>query len=167
MTKPVAAPRPTQAAAILQATLSCLSDRGYARVSMRDIAREAGVALSQLTYHFRSKERLVLEALALRLQDILQELEPSLSTEKTPEGRLRVLGDYLASLPRKDPALWRLLLDLAAQSAWLPSLRRHLLDLVDRLSRRIGCDTDRLVSLMFGLLGGGLLSGRHPQEPGR
>lgn len=36
---------------ILLAAYDCLSTRGYANVTMRNIADEAGVALSQLTYY--------------------------------------------------------------------------------------------------------------------
>ena len=34
------------------------SQRGYANVSMRDIARQAGVAISQIAYHYKNKEGL-------------------------------------------------------------------------------------------------------------
>ena len=35
------------------------NERGYDKVSLRDIAREAGVAIGSLTYHFRRKEDLL------------------------------------------------------------------------------------------------------------
>jgi len=39
-----------QSERILQTAFECISSKGYANVSMRDIADEAGVALSQLMY---------------------------------------------------------------------------------------------------------------------
>jgi AcrR family transcriptional regulator len=48
-------------AGILDATETCLSRSGYGGMSMRDIAKEAGVSKSLLHYHFQSKEHLFLE----------------------------------------------------------------------------------------------------------
>jgi len=50
-------------AAILAATRSVVLDRGVAAISTRKVAEEAGVPLSQIHYHFGSKEQLVLATL--------------------------------------------------------------------------------------------------------
>jgi AcrR family transcriptional regulator len=49
--------------AILEAARRCLLADGYAGLSTRKVAREAGVPLSQVHYHFGSKGRLVLALL--------------------------------------------------------------------------------------------------------
>jgi len=51
------------AAAILDATREAVLDGGYASLSTRSVAERAGVPLSQIHYHFGSKEKLVLELL--------------------------------------------------------------------------------------------------------
>jgi len=48
----------TQSGKILLAAYSCISTSGYANVSMRNIADEAGVVLSQLNYYYKNKEGL-------------------------------------------------------------------------------------------------------------
>jgi AcrR family transcriptional regulator len=55
------ADKTSQAQKILQTAFHCLSRKGYANVSMRDIADEAGVALSQLHYYYKSKEGFIIE----------------------------------------------------------------------------------------------------------
>ena len=45
--------------AIREAAVGLFNERGYENVSLRDIAREAGVAIGTLTYHFRRKEDLL------------------------------------------------------------------------------------------------------------
>lgn len=50
-------------AAILAAARSCLLEEGYARLSTRRVAEAAGVPLSQIHYHFGSKQQLVLQLL--------------------------------------------------------------------------------------------------------
>lgn len=62
MPPPTEATTPT-AAAILGATRACLLTEGYAGLSTRKVAGEAGVPLSQVHYHFGSKRGLVLALL--------------------------------------------------------------------------------------------------------
>jgi AcrR family transcriptional regulator len=50
-------------AAILAATREALTERGYARATIRDIARRAGVTHGLVMRHFGSKERLMVAAL--------------------------------------------------------------------------------------------------------
>jgi AcrR family transcriptional regulator len=58
-----AAEESTTAAAILDAARRCLLAEGYAAMSLRKVATEAGVPLSQVSYHFGSKSGLVLALL--------------------------------------------------------------------------------------------------------
>jgi AcrR family transcriptional regulator len=58
--------------AILEATRTRLLADGYAGLSTRKVAQEAGVPLSQLHYHFGSKGRLVLELLETENRQRLQ-----------------------------------------------------------------------------------------------
>ena len=46
--------------ALLEAAKTVLRERGYAALSTREVAAEAGVPLSQIHYHFGSKQGLVL-----------------------------------------------------------------------------------------------------------
>jgi AcrR family transcriptional regulator len=57
---------------ILEAARSRLLADGYAGLSTRKVADEAGVPLSQLHYHFGSKGRLILELLATENQQRLE-----------------------------------------------------------------------------------------------
>jgi AcrR family transcriptional regulator len=48
---------------ILQAARRCLCEQGYARLNVRDIARDAGVNHALISYHFHGKQQLVLAVL--------------------------------------------------------------------------------------------------------
>jgi len=50
-------------AKILDATFRRLAKEGYAALSMREIARDAGVNHALINYHFRSKDQLVIAVL--------------------------------------------------------------------------------------------------------
>ncbi len=68
------APAPSVSAhdAILEAARSCLLADGYARLSTRRVAEAAGVPLSQIHYHFGSKQQLILAVLAAQNVRLLE-----------------------------------------------------------------------------------------------
>jgi AcrR family transcriptional regulator len=55
--------RATTKAKVLEATIACLVERGYANTSTRHIARRAGVTVGALQHHFVSKADLMAAAL--------------------------------------------------------------------------------------------------------
>src|SRR5581483_10995256 len=59
-------------AALLAATEACLRESGYSGLSTRKVAENAGMPLSQIHYHFGSKEGLVLALLEDRNRRLLQ-----------------------------------------------------------------------------------------------
>jgi len=60
---PKAEPRATTVDRILDAARECLGESGFAAFSTRAVAERADVPLSQIHYHFRSKQQLLLRVL--------------------------------------------------------------------------------------------------------
>jgi AcrR family transcriptional regulator len=58
-----AEPRPSTVDRILEAARDCLGESGFAAFSTRAVAERAEVPLSQIHYHFRSKQQLLLRVL--------------------------------------------------------------------------------------------------------
>jgi AcrR family transcriptional regulator len=88
--------------ALLEAAAQVLRGRGYAALSTREVAAAAGVPLSQIHYHFGSKQGLVLalfEHLNAQLFSRQQALfaDPSLSFADQWERACAYLDDDLAS----------------------------------------------------------------------
>lgn len=88
--------------ALLEAAKSVLRERGYAALSTREVATAAGVPLSQIHYHFGSKQGLVLalfEYLDAQLLDRQQALygDPALSLADQWDRACAYLDDDLAS----------------------------------------------------------------------
>ena len=136
---------------IIAAAARCFAGRGYARTSLRDIAREAGVALSQLHYYFGSKRELVAAVSRACWQSYIDELERRL--QAIPDGCPEAVSAALAAVydsVRADPASFRLCLELrlvasadpgAAQAAH--EVHRQLVDLLSRHLRRLGVTAAR------------------------
>ncbi len=92
---------PRTRATILEAAKQALLDMGYAGLSTRKIAEAAGVPLSQIHYHFGSKQGLVLEVLEEENRRLLERQKSLFATEmplwKQWEQACDFLEDDLAS----------------------------------------------------------------------
>jgi AcrR family transcriptional regulator len=84
---------------ILETALELLTERGYEATTMRAIAEEAGVALGNTYYYFRSKEHLI-QAFYDRLHVLNRETcVPIMERENTLKGRLlAVMRQILANM---------------------------------------------------------------------
>lgn len=111
---------------ILDTAFECLSTHGFANVSMRDIAKKSGVALSQLTYYFGTKEKLFLEVIDVMMNEYTGKVEQRISAIGDKEQKLDALIEYFKELIKKDQNLLRLFVDLTAQALWIPSFRKKI-----------------------------------------
>jgi TetR/AcrR family transcriptional regulator, cholesterol catabolism regulator len=80
---------------ILDAVLGLLSQRGISAVSMRAVAREAGVSLGLVSYYYEDKSSLIRAALhRIEAQDMaMVEPDPSLAPEDRLRAALRRVAD--------------------------------------------------------------------------
>ncbi len=144
----------------------------FHKVSMRDIAREAGIATSSIYTYFPNQETLFVEA-AIRDTDILiSKLREYLesSREVQVEEFINIFIDYFIT----HDAYFRMVSLFMLYGSISPDLvekvnviTRSLLDVFDTLFRKKGCTGDvRMLShVFFAALGGILISYR--KYPGR
>jgi AcrR family transcriptional regulator len=80
---------------ILQAVVDLLARQGISGVSMRAVAREAGVALGLVSYHYEDKTSLIRAALhRVEAQDVaMVQPDPSLSPKMRLRAALRRVAD--------------------------------------------------------------------------
>lgn len=112
-------------------TFRLLSERGYANISMRDIAAEAGVALSQIAYYYHTKEGLISEVADDAVGCFVEGFGAALDEGGDPVTAAR---SYFAQLSDENAALWRVVLDFVGQSSWVPSFRKSINSFFVRLS---------------------------------
>jgi AcrR family transcriptional regulator len=122
---------------ILATAFECLASRGYANVSMRDIAGEAGVALSQLTYYYRNKQGLFTQVIDRMIRQYLHEIEDILTSAANPKERMALLVRYFKKLIREQPKLLMLFIDFTAQALWVPAFRKQVDELFDSITEMI------------------------------
>jgi len=130
---------------ILLTAFECLSTRGYANVSMRNIADEAGVALSQLTYYYKNKENLFTEVINMMMDQYLKEIKSTLESTTDVKDKIASLVKFFKELIRNKPDLLRRFIDFTAQALWVPSFREQLdslfNDLTEIIERNLPIDT--------------------------
>jgi AcrR family transcriptional regulator len=98
--------------AILAAALAVLRRDGYAALTARKIAAEAGMSLGHLGYHFAGMDAILSEAFALALQELEAAASPVVAGPATPRERLASLLRAGFSDAALDPGRLRLRVDL-------------------------------------------------------
>lgn len=129
--------RTNQSEMILNAAFECISSKGYANVSLRNIADEAGVVLSQLNYYYKNKEGLFTEVIKMMIRKYLQEVENHLRNGTTPRERIAELIRYYQEVLKDNPKLFRLLYDFSSMALWSASFSKLLCSLYDDLAELI------------------------------
>ena len=82
--------------AIMDACKTVLIDKGYTQFSLRNVAREAGMHLSNLQYYFRTREELIKGLIDFNSQSYLQKYKERYETlPLTPYPRFLAVIDYL------------------------------------------------------------------------
>ena len=81
---------------IMEACRTVLIDKGYTQFSLRNVAREAGMHLSNLQYYFRTREELIKGLIEYNSQSYLETYTERFVTLPTqPHPRFLAVIDYL------------------------------------------------------------------------
>jgi AcrR family transcriptional regulator len=119
---------------IIEAAAAVLAREGYAGTSMKDIAREAGVAQGLIHYYFGSKEDLVLAVVRQACAEMLEETRRSFS-EAEGHPLTRAWAGLQAAERRsaERPELFRLLIEMVPLSHNNPAVRSQMEELYANL----------------------------------
>ncbi|MEM9191556.1 MAG: TetR/AcrR family transcriptional regulator [Myxococcota bacterium] len=114
------------AASIVQAAIRVLARQGYARTSLMDIAKEAGMSKGAVHYHFPTKEALIQVVLETACDTVAQRTLAAWGTGSDAIISIRSSLEELwrVRAERTDEAL--VIADLLAQSQYDESLRPKL-----------------------------------------
>ena len=123
---------------ILEAAFRLLSKKGYANVSMRDIAAEAQVALGLLTYHFRTKENLFTALASKLVSKCFEDVVTAIQAGQSEEERMRLLSDYFRNILTEHPDVMKIFLDFSIQAMWNRSFRFQVTYLFNKLAAYTG-----------------------------
>lgn len=111
---------------VKRAALECLVEQGFADLSVKDIARRAGVSTGVLYHYFKNKDDILLQALAMAFLEADASLRRSV--EQAEEGKPR-LGAYLhgaCTMGKDNPRATQILLTALGQVGYSAAVTSRL-----------------------------------------
>ena len=154
---------------IVRATVRCLAREGYARLTMKKVAREAGVSQGILHYYFADKRAMLAATLTAVSRDLDRRVAAAQSrTTRDPAARLRALVRACLEVAVRRPEFWVVFLEFWGEMTHDRRLRAVNADVYARTRRLIGrliaegrrtghfreVDPDRAAAVVLGLVDG-------------
>lgn len=165
---------------ILDAAYKVIAREGYANTSLRQIATEAEVAVSQISYHYENKEGLLLAVVTRVADNYYEYMQKSLRDNMSPREKGNCFIHLYQQVIQNDSELFRVLYDLAGLALWSEPLRAQVREIfrgiMDQITEEVfteelmkelgyGYSADTLSSLFFGALFGiGLQASLEPEN---
>lgn len=125
---------------IIRTAYRVMSARGVHRMSLQDVADEAGVSKGIILYHFKTKENLVLTTMRWVLHRTEERIRTGIEGADTPEERIMAMLEaiFIGPEANRDFYLTYLeLLDHAARFAPFSQLHATFEDVVNRLYTQV------------------------------
>lgn len=94
---------------VLSASLELIEKEGVAALSLREVARRAGVSHQAPYHHFGSKDALVAELVARGYTQLSEMLEAAEKSRGAPSRRLRLAGRAYVDFALRHPAAFRIM----------------------------------------------------------
>lgn len=141
---------PVRREQIVRATVRCLAREGYTRLTMKKVAREAGVSQGILHYYFTDKRAILTATLAAVSRDLDRRVAAAQSrTGRDPGARLRALVRACLEVAVRRPEFWVVFVEFWGEMA-------H-----DRRLREVNAEVyDRTRALIARLIADGVRTGR-------
>lgn len=147
---------------IISATIACVAELGYARTTIRQIARTAGVTSANLYNYFPTKAELVAAAISARAEIALPRLRRAAERAGTMVDRIEAVLDESGNLMREYPDLATFEWAIRAQNAvtvypgeaggeGLKALRDIITGIVDAEVGRDRAAVEVIYALVYGL----------------
>ncbi|OBJ28141.1 MULTISPECIES: TetR/AcrR family transcriptional regulator [Mycolicibacter] len=150
---------------IIAATIACVAELGYARTTIRQIARTAGVTSANIYNYFPNKAELVAAAIATRAEIALPRLRRAAQRPGTVVDRIEAVLDESGNLMREHPDLatfeWAIRAQNAVtvypgetESGGLEALRDIITGIVDDGDSRLATGARPAIEVTYALVYG-------------
>jgi AcrR family transcriptional regulator len=160
---------PVRREQIVRATIRCLAREGYSRLTMKKVAREAGVSQGILHYYFADKRAMLVATLSAVSRDLDRRVGAAQSrTAREPAARLRALVRTCLEVAVQRPEFWVVFLEFWGEMVHDRRLREVNAEVYARTRRFIArliadgiragrfrtVDPERAAAIVLGLVDG-------------
>jgi len=129
---------PVRKQQIVRATVRCLAREGYTKLTMKKVAREAGVSQGILHYYFADKRAILVATLGAVTRDLDRRVAAAQSrTGRDPAGRLRALVRECLEVAVRRPEFWVVFVEFWGEMMHDRRLRELNAEVYDRTRRLI------------------------------
>lgn len=134
---------------LIQHAMDCLSEKGYAQTTLRDIAAASGMSLGRLYYYFESKEELITLVVSHYKEEFIVSMMSAFESADTVEQMLeQVIDEYVRTI-RNSAKTHRLWYDIRLQALFdekfrevvepiQAELRDYVPQLLQKMSEALG-----------------------------
>jgi AcrR family transcriptional regulator len=122
----------------VRATIRCLAREGYSGLTMKKVAREAGVSQGILHYYFADKRAILVAALERVMADLNQRVAREARGTRDPRQRLRALIAACLSVATEAREFWVVFVEFWGEMMHDRTLSRINADLYAHIRRLIG-----------------------------
>ena len=122
---------------LADAALHTLSELGYARTSLREIAQNSAFSHGVLHYYFRDKVDLITYCVRQYKAACVLRYDQIVATARTPDALAQGFADGLVGTLVEDATMHRLWYDLRSQALFEESFRADVLEIDATLQRMI------------------------------
>ncbi len=133
---------------LADAALHTLSELGYARTSLREIAQNSAFSHGVLHYYFRDKVDLITYCVRQYKAACVLRYDRIVATARTPEALARGFADGLVATLVEDATMHRLWYDLRSQALFEESFHADVLEIDATLERMIARIVGRYAELL-------------------
>jgi AcrR family transcriptional regulator len=136
----VTADRSAREIEIIRSAYRTMARRGSHRMSLQDIADEAGVSKALLLYHFGSKDALLLAAMKWAVERTAARIRGQLESGGSPQDQIAALIDAIFIEPEANREFYLFYLDLIEHAGRVPSfgeLSTMLTEIINGLYREV------------------------------
>ena len=129
---------PVRREQIVQATIRCLARGGYAGLTMKDVAREAGVSQGILHYYFANKRAILVAALDVVMGDLDGRVAALSEGARDAPGRLRAVIRSCLGLAEENRQFWVVFVEFWGEMMHDAELAEINAALYQRMRRALG-----------------------------
>lgn len=122
---------------ILRSAEKLIGKKGYAQVSVRDIAEDAGVSLGQITYHFSSKDALFMEIVRNLTSSFLEDFNKTPKSRSSGREKAAEILRHSKKALLKSPDKRKMLMDFSNMAIWSREYADEFNSLFSEMERAI------------------------------
>lgn len=134
-------------AELADATLETLGELGFARTSLREIARKTAYSHGLLHYYFRDKVELITYCVRRYKEHCVTRYDEIVAVATTPDELATLFADALVDTLLEDTAMHRLWYDVRSQAMFEGDLRATVADLDRQLEAMVWRVVSRFAEL--------------------